>query len=308
MSPTIEQIAALPVPTLRAALPTWVSTHCVAPDDVVEGLRLALEAHMASASDESLTALLGQFAVAGDEYRMYPALPFARDMTRIYMGTLVPQWTIDGREHLDAFLASPARRRLIVCNHLSYTDTQISDVVLHEAGLTDVADRLVAIAGPKVYTDAWRRLAAISLNTRKTAQSSAVATEQGSLSPRELASVAIETLRDCERLMDEGYIVLLYPEGTRSRRGQLQPFLRAAGRYLQIDGLHVLPMGQTGSERVFPIDDPLMYPNPVRVAFGPAFEGAQYPGKTGALAEAHHRLVDVLPDAYRPDAGTPAVT
>lgn len=307
MTPTIEQVAALPIPTLRAALPTWVSGHCVAAEPDVAAIRDALDRHMTTASDAELTELLGLFAVAGDEYRMYPAVPFARAMTRIFMRELVSGFSLEGRAHLLQFLDGGPRRRLIVCNHLSYTDTQISDVVLHEAGFTHAADRLVAIAGPKVYTDAWRRLAAISLNTRKTVQSSTVATEQGALTGRELATIALETLHDCVRLMDEGYIVLLYPEGTRSRSGQLQPFLRAAGRYLQIEGLHVLPMGQTGTESVFPIDDPLMYPSPVRVAFGPEFASADFPGKTGALAEAHRRLVDVLPEAYRPDIGAPAV-
>ena len=134
-----------------------------------------------------------------------------------------------------------------------------------------IADRLIAIAGPKVYTDAWRRLAAISLNTRKTAQSSAVATEQEALDARALATVAFETMEDCARLMDDGSIILLYPEGTRSRTGRLQPFLRAAGRYLRIEGLRVLPMAQSGTDRIYPIDDPLMHPATVSLAFGEPF-------------------------------------
>ncbi|MFN7147620.1 MAG: lysophospholipid acyltransferase family protein, partial [Myxococcota bacterium] len=239
--------------------------------------------------------------------RLYPAVPFARDMTRLYMRALTPTWRVVGADRLDAWAEGGPARRMIVCNHLSYTDTQLTDSILCLEGRAALADRLVAIAGPKVYTDAWRRLAAISLNTRKTAQSSAVATEQGALGPRELAAIAFETLEDCARLMDEGYVVLLYPEGTRSRTGRMQPFLRAAGRYLQIPGLRVLPMVQTGSEKVFPIDDPLMYPNEVRIAFGDAFLAADHPGKHGALAEAHRRMVAELPPAYRPEDGAPPV-
>ena len=160
---------------------------------------------------------------------------------------------------------------MVVCNHLSYTDTQITDSLLCLEGRSPIADRLIAIAGPKVYTDAWRRLAAISLNTRKTAQSSAVATEQEALDARALATVAFETMEDCARLMDDGSIILLYPEGTRSRTGRLQPFLRAAGRYLRIEGLRVLPMAQSGTDRIYPIDDPLMHPATVSLAFGEPF-------------------------------------
>jgi 1-acyl-sn-glycerol-3-phosphate acyltransferase len=135
-----------------------------------------------------------------------------------------------------------------------------------------------------------------------------VATEQGALGPRELAAVAFETLEDCKRLMDEDWIILLYPEGTRSRTGRMQPFLRAAGRYLQIEGLRVLPMVQTGSDRVCPIGDPQMYPHAPRLAFGEPFLAGDFPGKHAALAEAHRRMATLLPEDDRPDVGAPAVS
>ncbi len=307
MTPSIEQIAALPVSTLRAVLPAWVASHAALPPDALAALQAALQARLDATSDDELATLLATFATAGEQYRLYPAVPFARGMTRTYMSALTPTWRVEGLDRLDAW-ASRGGRRMVVCNHLSYTDTQLTDSILCLEGRHAVADRLVAIAGPKVYTDAWRRLAAISLNTRKVAQSSAVATEQGALGPRELAQIAFDTLEDCTRLMDEGWIVLLYPEGTRSRTGRLQPFLRAAGRYLQIPGLQVIPMAQTGSERVFPIDAPKMYQDHVRIAFGEPFASADHPGKHGALAEAHRRVAALLPPEYRPASDAPAVS
>jgi 1-acyl-sn-glycerol-3-phosphate acyltransferase len=307
MSLTIEQIAGLPVPLLRQGIASWVVSHVDAPPAAIAALQSALEARLERTSDPALATMLAAFGSAGSEYRLYPADPFAREMTRLYMAAMTPTWRVEGLDKLDAWLSSGPARRMVVANHLSYTDTQLTDSLLALEGRAAFADRLVAIAGPKVYTDAWRRLAAISLNTRKTVQSSAVATEQGSLSPRELATIAIETLRDCERLMDQGYVVLLYPEGTRSRTGRLQPFLRAAGRYLQIPGLSVMPMAQTGSERVFPIHDHTMHPGPVRIAFGDPFVAEEFPGKHGALAEAHARMGGLLPEGYAPEVGAGAV-
>lgn len=303
MTPSIEQVAALPPGTLRALLAGWVASHAMVEPEAQARLQARLQARVDAADDAELLGLLEIFRTAGDQYRLYPAVPFAREMTRIYMAALTPTWRFEGLDRLEDWAAGKGRR-MIVCNHLSYTDTQLTDSLLALEGRTEIADRLVAIAGPKVYTDAWRRLAAISLNTRKTAQSSAVATEQGALGPRELAAIAFETLEDCARLMDEGWIILLYPEGTRSRTGRLQPFLRAAGRYLQIEGVRVLPMTQTGSERVCPIDDPQMYPYEPRIAFGEPFVSADFPGKTGALVEAHRRMVELLPPDYRPVEGT----
>jgi 1-acyl-sn-glycerol-3-phosphate acyltransferase len=308
MSPSIEDIARLPIPVLRSLLPSWVAGHAELPPDETAALEAALRARTDAASDADLQGLLDTFATAGDEYRLYPAHPFARDMTRLYMATLTPTWDLVGRDALERFLTTGPRRRMVVCNHLSYTDTQITDSLLVLAGLRDFADRLVAIAGPKVYTDAWRRMAAISLNTRKTAQSSAVATEQGALSPRELAAVAFETIADCERRMDEGYIVLLYPEGTRTRTGRLQPFLRAASRYCSVPDLQILPMGQAGCEHIYPIGAQRMEKAHVRMAFGERFVSADFPGKTTALAEAHRRVAELLPEAYRPAGGEPAIS
>lgn len=300
MMPSIDEIAAIPVPVARDLLAGWVAAHATLDPDGAAALTHRLQALVDSVGDDAIAGLLRTFRDAGAEYRLYPADPFARAVTRIYMRALTPTWSVEGLTQLDAFLAGGGRR-MVVCNHLSYTDTQITDSLLCLEGRDALADRLVAIAGPKVYTDAWRRLAAISLNTRKTAQSSAVATEQETLDARALAAVAFQTMEDCARLMDEGWVILLYPEGTRSRNGRLQPFLRAAGRYLRIEGLRVIPMAQTGTNHIFPIDDPLMHPWPATLAFGEPFEPAAVPGRHGAVEEAWRRVAALLPEPYQPD-------
>lgn len=307
MDLTTEALAALQPAAIRSLLPHWIATHVSAPEDVSEEMRGAVAAVLAAVSDEQLVTLQQTFIAAGEGYRLHPADPVASRITRTFMRFLSPGWSVTGAEHLDSFLESGPRRRLIVANHLSYTDTQLTDSILCLSGRSAVADRLVAIAGPKVYTEPWRRMAAVALHTRKTAQSSAVATEQDAIGVRELAAIAFETIRDCEQLMDRGYIVLLYPEGSRSRTGRLGPFLRAASRYLAVADLQVLPLAQTGSEAVYPIDAPVMYPSPTQVAFGPAFNAGDHPGKGAALAEAHARLARLLPERYRPAEGAPAV-
>lgn len=299
MELSIEVLANLPTSLVRSALADWVATHLQCDDRHRAGLSAAVQAVIDGASDDDIERLRAVFRTAGDEWRLYRSDPLARAITRTYMQWVVTAHEVVGLEHLRAFVDQPGRK-LIVCNHLSYTDTQVTDVVLAGAGLGDVSDRLVAIAGPKVYTDAWRRMASIALHTRKTAQSNVVATEQEALTPRELAAVAFETIADCGRLMDEGLIVLLYPEGTRSREGRLQPFLRAAARYLAIEGVRVLPLAQTGGEDMFPIDSPVMFPAPARLVFGPSFTAKEYPGKTGALTEAHRRMAELLPAERQP--------
>lgn len=300
MDLSIRTLATLPAATIRSALPAWVAGHLHVSAAEQATLAATLAGLMASATDDDIHTLQGAFERAGEGWRLHPADPIARRVTRAYMSAVVQPWRLEGERLLHAFLGSASQRRMIVCNHLSYTDTQVSDAVLALAGHPGVADRLVAIAGPKVYTEAWRRMAAIALNTRKTAQSSVVASEQAALTPRELAAIALETLADCQRLMDEGYIVLLYPEGTRSRDGRLQPFLRAAARYLAIPGLEVLPLAQTGGEAIFPVDATLMQRAAVSLRFGAAQTPSSFPGKWGGLEAVHAALADLLPEAHRP--------
>ncbi len=300
MELSIETLAALPTTLIRSALAVWVGDHLDCPDADKEALRHRLQTIIDAASDADIEQMRATFRTAGDEWRLYPADPLAQRLTRTYMSAVATPYKITGEAHLHAFLASPARRRMVVCNHLSYTDTQVTDVVLWQAGLGDFAGRLVAVAGPKVYTEAWRRMASIALNTRKTAQSSVVASEQDALTPRELANVALQTLAHCAELMDAGMIVLLYPEGTRARDRRLQPFLRAAARYLNIEGVQVLPLAQEGGETMYPVDAPLMYPAEARLSFGEPFTPRDYPGKIGSLTEAHLRLSTLLPEPFRP--------
>lgn len=298
----------MPNVLVRTGLSAWVAEHLDATPEDRAALAARLQGVIDAASDAEIDQLRDTFTRAGDDWRLHLADPLAQRITRTYMSAVVSPWAIEGREHLESFLASPARRRMVVCNHLSYTDTQVTDVVLSLAGLDGVAGRLVAIAGPKVYTDPWRRMASIALNTRKTAQSSTVASEQDALTSRELAAVALETLAECGRLMDEGYIVLLYPEGTRARERRLQPFLRAAARYLLIEGVEVLPLGQVGGERIFPVDATIMYREPATLVFGEAFTPREHGAKTAALAECHRRLALLLPETHQPVEGAARVT
>lgn len=295
---SIEALAALSPEQVRVGLAAWITSHLQAEQYVCDRLSRDLQRIIDLASDDEIVALLSAFSVAGSGWRLFRADPLARRLTRVYMSALMEPQELRGVDRLLSF-DERGGRRLVVCNHLSYTDTQVTDGVLARAGLASLADRLVAVAGPKVYTEPWRRMASIALNTRKTAQSSAVASEQDSMSARELAAVAVETLHDCTRLMDEGYIVLLYPEGTRSRDGRLQPFLRAAARYLAIDGLTVLPLAQTGGDGLFPVNAPKMFRGPVRLAFGQPFKPSDFAGKSGGLDEAHRRLNAELPEANR---------
>ncbi|MBK7761502.1 MAG: hypothetical protein IPI35_34900 [Deltaproteobacteria bacterium] len=70
------------------------------------------------------------------------------------------------------------------------------------------------------------------------------------LEPFEVAALALGALREAEAWRASRGPVVLYPEGTRSRDGQLGPFLPAAARYLR-GAAWVVPVVVRGTDALF---------------------------------------------------------
>jgi len=221
--------------------------------------------------------------------------PRLREIARTWSADLVIGDDVRGLAHVDA-----AQGPLVaVCNHLSYFDTTGTDTMLAQVGRGDIADRLVAVAGPKVWGTPFRRFATLSLSTVPAPQSAAVGADT---SPRELTGRAMTAMSLAHRVMAEGCILLLYAEGTRTRTGRLRPFLRGAHRYLPLNG-RVIPLAITGSERVYPIDVPRLTPRQVTLEFGPSYPvGAD---SRESLRVAWDAVAALLPPNYQPEVGTP---
>ena len=304
MDLSFEQIVQLSPELARQAIPTFMVEYVVAPDEFrAQFLQHAQEA-LNHWSDDDLVGMLQTYAAAGGEYRLYPADPVARSMTRQIMVDVTPGAVVEGLERLRA--AAEAGPCLLLCNHLSYVDTQLTDMLLATNGAEDLADHAIAIAGPKVYAHPFRRLAAISLNTLQTAQSASLSDYAAALSPSEVGRIAIQTIRTACDLMAGGSLIILYAEGTRSRSGRLQPFLRAASKYARCEGLRLVPVAQTGGEILFPANIGKLHPAPVRLAFCEPVEVASM-GAAEAVTEAWRRVAAALPEAYQPQATTPPV-
>lgn len=312
MTLSIAHISACSVEELRSDVPAWLRDH-VAPgegDDAARFRQVACQveartrAALAEASDQALADTSRAYAEAGASYGLYPADPSARQVGRVFMDAVVGESEVTG---LDGLRAARARGPcVLVCNHLSYVDTQTTDVLLQRHGASDVADALLVVAGPKVYTHPFRRMAAIGLTILKTAQSSRLDHNAAALSPREVRRVAMETIRDAYDLLHKGHTVVLYAEGGRSRTGRLGPFLKAVSRYLKIPDLSVVPMAVIGTRELFPMHQDQLWPGPARLCIGEPFsaDGQQRPA---VLEEAWQRLAALLPPAAQPEPGTPAL-
>ncbi len=81
-------------------------------------------------------------------------------------------------------------------------------------------------------------------------------------------------LRTVLRLLGEGKAVLMFPEGTRSRDGQLQEPRPGVGMIVAKANVPVVPMRIFGTERALPRGQSFPRPAQVTVVFGEPF---QYP-------------------------------
>lgn len=295
-------LAALEPKSIRSVLPQFLAGYIGDPA-AADACRAAMEAFVAAPPDDALQRLLGHVGSLGGEQRVYPADPLCRALARAWTRHVVTSATVSGVEHLRAAAEGPA---VILCNHLSYLDTIAMDAALAWEGHADLADRVVTVAGPKVYEDLFRLIAAASLNTLPAPQSTRLG-HTAQLTPRELARQVIEAMRAAHDAIAQGFVLQLYPEGSRTRTGRLRPFLKAVYRYLDVPDLAVVPSAITGTERIFGIDTSRLEPGPVTVTFGEPLRVADAGGGRPALVAARERVATLLPATYQPDPSEPAI-
>ncbi len=294
MTPSMDSIAALPPQQLRALLPSFLGASILDAPETAAHAQAAVKQLLADTDDATLSRTLKAWATLGEQgYKSYSALPWMRALSRAWMQRVVTPGAVEGAEHLSTVRG---QNQLWVCNHRSYIDTQATDALLTQAGLEMLADDMLVVAGPKVYSDPFRRIAAAGLNTLLVAQSTQIGHNQAELTPRQVAEIAINTLKLSQAWRAERGPVLLYPEGTRTRTGRLGPFLRASARYARHAEV-IVPMAIIGSDALFGLDEKIR-PSPVTLRIGQPFQPPK--GKTAWLEQAHAAVAGLLPEDNQP--------
>jgi len=109
-----------------------------------------------------------------------------------------------------------------------------------------------------------------------------------------------EAIRMARRLLGAGEVVVMFPEGTRSRSGTLRPGFPGSGSLALEPGITVLPTAIWGTQ------NPL---GPVRVVFGEPLDLSDLTeagGSRGARAQEATRRIMAAIAALLPEAGGPA--
>ena len=153
---------------------------------------------------------------------------------------LFNRWEVTGREHVPS-----TGGVLLIANHTSYSDPPIVGTAcprpVHFMAKAELFDRpLLGAFIRRTHAFPVRRGAA-----DRTA------------------------LRRAVRLLREGRVLLVFPEGTRSPDGRLQELEQGAA-FIALSGkAAVVPVGLVGADRLLPKGSPILRPAKLHVRFGP---------------------------------------
>ncbi|HET6267958.1 MAG TPA: lysophospholipid acyltransferase family protein [Acidobacteriota bacterium] len=148
-------------------------------------------------------------------------------------------------EQADA-LRKQGRSLTFVCNHLSYADSHVIEVLMIRNGFADLAEHLIHIAGQKTFQLA-RRFMTRSLNTIRVYQPSAKVDKQVA------KKMNTKALKWAAHLKRRGYSLLVFPEGTRSRTAHFNARGANPRASIYFYKSLVIPMALMGSEKIMPV-------------------------------------------------------
>jgi long-chain acyl-CoA synthetase len=93
-------------------------------------------------------------------------------------------------------------------------------------------------------------------------------------------------------LAEEGWSILIFPEGERTATGEIGRFFPGVGMIASRLRLSVVPIRLRGVDRVLPRHAKLPHPGPVEVKIGTpiSLESESYPALAGRVEEAVRNL------------------
>jgi 1-acyl-sn-glycerol-3-phosphate acyltransferase len=191
-------------------------------------------------------------SLLGVRGRIYYLL--ARSWARVTLWASASPVIIEGMDRIDW-----SEPKVLVANHISDFD------VLALAGSLPVPYAFVAkkeLERVPFFGTAWKAAGHISIDR----------------SDREKAVQSLQ--RAGEKMRREKTVVIIFPEGTRSRTGETQPFKKGAFVLAQEARVPIVPVAIRGSDRIKRPGSPRIDPGPIYLNFLPPVEPASFAGQS----------------------------
>lgn len=190
---------------------------------------------------------------------------------------------LEGLEHLRG-LEGPV---LIVANHVSNADAPL------------VGSFLIPALGRRIHWLGKQEALDWPILGRIFARNAVIGVRRG--------EADIEAFRAAKRVLDEGHVLCIFPEGTRSPTGALQEAKEGTAILALRTGARILPVGIVGTGSVWPRGRTLPRPGGrVALRVGEPFTlgavgtgSARRAGQQAATSEIMRRIAELLPPAQR---------
>ncbi|EPG73122.1 NAD-dependent glycerol-3-phosphate dehydrogenase [Leptospira fainei serovar Hurstbridge str. BUT 6] len=175
----------------------------------------------------------------------------AREFMIEFLSPIMKFFTVEGIENLAALKPLIGKYPLtLISNHLSHLDAPAIFHLLYHASPEgrSVAEQLVFIAGRLAYEPDFTRLGLYMFGTLLVCSKRDMA-DNPSLSDL-MTKINMRAFRNSQKLQNEGKIVAIFPEGTRSRDGRLMPFVDTVYHY--VANKVVLPISLEKTDKILP--------------------------------------------------------
>lgn len=104
---------------------------------------------------------------------------------------------------------------------------------------------------------------------------------------------AVQSLRAAAAVVRAGTSLIVFPEGTRSRNAQVQPFKKGPFALAMEAGVPIVPVAVSGSAAVTPRGLIAVWPGAIRIAVGEPVDPAQYPDRLALLTTVRNRIIEL---------------
>ena len=109
---------------------------------------------------------------------------------------------------------------------------------------------------------------------------------------RRNAKAAMKSLKEVERQLVGGVSTVIFPEGTRSKDGEVGRFKRGAFQIAWDLGLPVIPLSLSGCFDVLPKGKPFVHRHPVHMHIGKAIDLKKYADSNEAIEAVREAVIE----------------